>query len=278
MSAQDIFVQAVRSGDWSAAADRLNGSAMFDILPVLAALGAAGPTAVTNISGVLRSRGWVGSAQRIEWAGEVVRARKLPDPPPPGLPSDQIDDARRFLARGSGSSAKPGAASAPFTIDMSGPFRSGWRGGMGGPNSGGHTPPQWYIQYGMDLGVETGTKIFAAFKGHVTKFQPHTPKSDTSKVYGAQLFMRSDNDKMGAFYTHFTDGPSFALGKTIERGDYLGRTLRDHLHLALVEIIGGAPNGRYMGVDIYRHFLSMADTSKAVSVVFNQNGSQPFVT
>jgi hypothetical protein len=40
-----------------------------------------------------------------------------------------------------------------FTIKMSSPFRSGWRVGLGGPNSGGHQQPHWYIQYGMDLGV-----------------------------------------------------------------------------------------------------------------------------
>lgn len=28
-----------------------------------------------------------------------------------------------------------------FTIEMSSPFRSGWRGGLGGPNSGGHQQP-----------------------------------------------------------------------------------------------------------------------------------------
>ena len=57
-------------------------------------------------------------------------------------------------------------------------------------------------------------------------------------MYGAQLFMRSDNDMMGGFYTHITGGTSFSVGQRINRGDRLGQTLRDHLHLALVEIIG----------------------------------------
>jgi murein DD-endopeptidase MepM/ murein hydrolase activator NlpD len=165
-----------------------------------------------------------------------------------------------------------------FTIDMSSPFRSGWKGGLGGPNSGGHRAPNWYIQYGMDLGVAEGTEVLAAFAGHVTKFHPHSPSHDTSKVYGAQLFMRSDNDMMGGFYTHFTGGPIFKVGDRIDRGDSLGKTLRNHLHLALVEIIGGVPGGRYKGVDLNLHFLALRDSSRTISVTFKQDGSAPVVT
>jgi hypothetical protein len=129
----------------------------------------------------------------------------------------------------------------------------------------------------MDLGAATGTEVLATFSGHVTRFQPHTPANDTDQVYGAQLFMRSDNDMMGGFYTHFTGGPSFRVGQRISRGDSLGRTLRDHLHLALVEIIGGAPQGRYMGVNLYQNFLMLKDTATTISVKFNQDGSQPTV-
>jgi murein DD-endopeptidase MepM/ murein hydrolase activator NlpD len=165
----------------------------------------------------------------------------------------------------------------PFTIDMSSPFRSGWRGGSGGPNSGGHRGPHWYNQYGMDLGVAQGTEVLAAFDGHVTKFDPHTPARDTSGEYGAKLFIRSHNDKMGGFYTHITNGPSFTNGQRINRGDRLGQTLRDHLHLALVEIIGGAPGGRYMGVNLYQRFLALRVTSMTISVTFQQDGSPPVV-
>lgn len=168
-----------------------------------------------------------------------------------------------------------------FTIEMSSPFYNGWRGGLGGPLSGGHgSDAKWYIAYGMDLGVVEGTEVFAAFDGHVTKFQQHTPSSDTSKIYGAQLFMRYDNDKMGGFYTHITGGPTFAVGQRISRGDFLGKTLRDHLHLALVEIIGGAPapEDKYKGVDLYSYFLEMKDSPDTViSVTFNQNNSPPIV-
>src|SRR5262245_11597583 len=270
MGALENFVQNVNAGDWAAATDQLNGSPMYDILPFLAALNSNSAIAATNISGILRNRGWLGSAHRIEWAGEIVRTRRIPTPPQ-GLPDDQVTDAEKFLARLTGKKV----VGHPFVIDMTSPFRSGWTGGLGGPNSGGHRAPNWYIQYGMDLGVAEGTDVLATFTGHVTKFQPHHPASDSSKVYGAQLFMRSDNDRMDGFYTHFTGGPTFRVGQKISRGDRLGKTLRNHLHLALVEIIGGAPGGRYAGVDLYRDFLAIRDTASTMTVTFKQDGSAP---
>ena len=165
-----------------------------------------------------------------------------------------------------------------FSIEMSSPFRSGWNKGLGGPNSGGHAGhPEWFMQFGMDLGVAQSTEVLAAFSGHVTKFQPHIPSNDKPKVYGALLFMRSDNDKMGGFYTHITGGPTFAVGQRINRGDSLGKTMRDHLHLALVEIIGGAPGGRYTGVDLYTKFLELRDKAETIPVKFNEDGSAPVV-
>ena len=273
MGALQTFVQSVNSGNWLNAADQLNGSPMYDILPFLAALGANTAISANNISGILRQRGWHGAAQRIEWASEVLRTHRIP-PPPPGLPSDQVTDARRFLSR---TAPGPAPSANAFTMDMSGPFRAGPTGGLGGPNSGGHGGPDWYIRFGMDLATPDGTDVLACFSGHVTKFVPHTPAKDSPKVYGAQLFMRFDNDRMGGFYTHVTGGPAFAVGQRINRGDHLGRTLRNHLHLALVEIIGGAPAGRYMGVDLYRHFLAMTDATTTIAVTFKQNGSAPAV-
>jgi hypothetical protein len=96
MSAQDTFVQNAKAGSWNTAADLLNGSPMYDILPFLAALGTDSAISANNIAGILRNRGWFGAAQRISWAGDVVRLRTVPNPPP-GLPDDQVEDARKFL-------------------------------------------------------------------------------------------------------------------------------------------------------------------------------------
>lgn len=168
-----------------------------------------------------------------------------------------------------------------FTIDMSNPFPSGFSGGLGGPGTGGHHPPDWYIQYGMDLGAGAGTAVHAAFDAHVTKYSPHNPSADNSKVYGAQLFMRAPNGKMGGFYTHLTNVPAgLAVGSQVSRGDVLGqvyefRPTSSHLHLALVEIMGGAPGGRYQGVDMYQNFLDTANSGAVTPVTFNQDGSPP---
>jgi murein DD-endopeptidase MepM/ murein hydrolase activator NlpD len=176
---------------------------------------------------------------------------------------------------------------AAFTINMSSPIpSSAFTMGRGGPNSGGHQAPHWYIQYGMDLGAGAGTEVHAAFDAHITRLNAHNPSHDSGKVYGAQLFLRSPNDMMGGFYTHVTDVPSgLAAGSRVSRGDLLGTVhsfggIPPHLHLALVEIIGGAPRGRYKGVNLYSFFLTMAaDKTEAVrSVTFNQNGSPPTVT
>ena len=180
----------------------------------------------------------------------------------------------------------------PFTIDFSAPVDpAGFTGGLGGPDSGGHVPPNWYIQYGMDLGASMGTQVFAAFDGHITKFQPHDPGSDTPKVYGAQIFVRAPNDGMGGFYTHLTNTPDgIAPGAFITRGDLLGEVYEvsptaAHLHLALVEIIGGVPAGgsaptsAYHGVNLYDQFrtLEAGDGSDILTVLFNEDGSAPTI-
>lgn len=168
-----------------------------------------------------------------------------------------------------------------FSIDMSSPLPSGFTGGLGGPGSGGHHSSDWYIQFGMDLGADQGTEIYAAFDAHITRYNPHNPASDTNKVYGAQLFMRSPNDMMGGFYTHLTNVPAWiGIGANISRGDLLGTVhavagTAPHLHLALVEIVGGAPGGRYVGVDLYDLIQSMSNTDWVSSVTFNQDGSPP---
>src|SRR4030095_14726607 len=108
-----------------------------------------------------------------------------------------------------------------------------------------------------DIGADEGTAVYEAFDGHVTRFQPHNPADDSGRVYGAQIFMRAPNDMMGGFYTHITDVPAgLGVNSVVARGALLGRVLRfggipPHPHLALVEIIGGAPGGQYVGVDLY---------------------------
>jgi Peptidase family M23 len=171
-----------------------------------------------------------------------------------------------------------------FDIEISAPVDpSGFTGGLGGPNQGGHVAPNWYIQYGMDIGANEGTEVYAAFDGHITRFQPHDPAADSGKVFGAQIFMRAPNDGMGGFYTHITDTPDgFGVGSTVARGDLLGTVfafdaIPPHVHLALVEIIGGLPGGTYTGVDLYQFFLDLekAEPGTVVPVTFAQDGSAP---
>lgn len=171
-----------------------------------------------------------------------------------------------------------------FNVDVSAAVNhSGFTHGLGGPHQGGHQGTNWYIQYGMDIGAHEGTEIYAAFDAHITKFQPHDSAQDNGKVYGAQIFMRAPNDMMGGFYTHLIDVPvGISVGTTVTRGDLLGRVHRfggisPHLHLALVEIIGGAPGGQYIGVDLYELFLKLEseEPGKVVPVTFWQDGSKP---
>ncbi|MGC0211856.1 peptidoglycan DD-metalloendopeptidase family protein [Streptomyces levis] len=202
--------------------------------------------------------------------------------------SDEIPVEVSDLLPGSGrNTGRPRAllrGGSAFTIDISAPVdTSGFTQGHGGPGQGGHVGTDWYIRYGMDLGGTRGTPVYASFDGHITKYKPHTPAQDTQKVYGAQIFMRSWNDMMGAFYTHLTDVPDAVLsGARVSRGDYLGaihqRTgVAPHLHMALVEIIGGAPGGQYEGVDLYDFFLALeqSEPETVVPVHFSQNGLPP---
>jgi murein DD-endopeptidase MepM/ murein hydrolase activator NlpD len=172
----------------------------------------------------------------------------------------------------------------PFDIEMSVPVDpSGFTQGWGGPGDGGHFGELWYIRYGMDIGAAEGTSVFAPFDAHITKFQPHDPGSDSGKVYGAQIFMRAPNNGMGAFLTHLTDTPEeLSVDLFISRGDRMGSVLlfgdiSPHLHLAVVEIIGGLPGGQYAGVNLYQFFLDLeaAEPGVIVPVTFWQDGSTP---
>ncbi|MFE6040218.1 peptidoglycan-binding protein [Streptomyces sp. NPDC056452] len=170
-----------------------------------------------------------------------------------------------------------------FDIDVSSPFSGGFTGGLGGPHVGTHAPPaEWYIEYGMDLGAQEGAEVRAAFDAHLTVFHPHDPATDTPKIYGAQIFMRSPNDMMGGFYTHLKDvPPHLTTGTPVGRGEVLGSVLRfdgtaSHLHMAMVEIVGGAPGGSYQGVDnLYDFFQTSANSDTVTPVSFMQDGSPP---
>ncbi len=170
-----------------------------------------------------------------------------------------------------------------FDVSMSSPFPAGFTGGLGGPHEGGHQPPHWYIEFGMDLGAGVGTPVLAAFDAHITRMTSHHPPADSGSVYGAQLFMRAPNNMMGGFYTHITNvPPGLTIGSVVCRGDFLGEVfafagIPPHLHLALVEIVGGLPGGQYHGVDLYRHFLDSANTSDVATVTFAQDGTPPTV-
>jgi hypothetical protein len=170
---------------------------------------------------------------------------------------------------------------ASFNLKIGSPVRGSFKGGLGGSDTGGHQSADWFIQYGNDLAVATGTKIVAAFSGYVRKFEQHVSSKDTQKVYGAQLFMRSNNNKLGVFYTHFTRCPGFNVNQRINRGDLLGYSLRDHLHIALVEIIGGRPGdmppNSYVGIDLYKNFLELRDSENVMPVEFTQDRKQPRV-
>jgi len=165
-----------------------------------------------------------------------------------------------------------------FSIDISNPLPQGADGQFyGGPNTGGHHGPDWFEQFGMDLGAPDGTEVRAAFDGHITKVDTTHADTRTTPVYGAGIFMRSPNDGMGCYYTHLSDVPSeVAPGASITRGQLLGYIIdpggASHLHMALVEIVGG----QYIGVDLYDTlFVPTVNTDTVTSVTFAQDGSTP---
>lgn len=77
-------------------------------------------------------------------------------------------------------------------------------------------------------------------------------------------------------FSPFSNGWVGGLGGP-NSGGHTGVTLREHLHMALVEIIGGAPGGRYMGINLYRDFVALRDTANVLTVPFQQNGSPSVV-
>lgn len=176
----------------------------------------------------------------------------------------------------------------PFSIEMNGVYDvGGFTAGLGGPGQGGHAAQgDWYNHFGMDLGADPGTVVFAAFDCHITKFNPHVPASDGTEMnrsYGAQLFMRSPNDQMGAFYTHISDTPGgLAVGSVVSRGDVLGTVyefggITPHVHMAIVEIVGPRVPANYHGVDSLYTLMQNLTVRDTATVNFNQDGTPPWV-
>lgn len=165
---------------------------------------------------------------------------------------------------------------AAFDIDLMSPIGSGFTQTLGGPNSGGHGPPEWYIQFGMDLGAPAGTEVRASFDGQVSRYHPHDPATDSGKVFGAQIFVRDQSDRMGCFYTHLTDVPeALAQGGPVSRGDFIGRVFEfagipGHVHMAVCEIFGDVATGERVGVDLHDLFVSLSGTDQGATVTFFQ--------
>jgi murein DD-endopeptidase MepM/ murein hydrolase activator NlpD len=176
-------------------------------------------------------------------------------------------------------------ADSSIQIEMSSPLPSGADGHFyGGPNEGGHQGPNWYNQYGMDLGAPDGTNVVVAFDGHVTKVDVTNADKRSGHQYGTGIFVRSDTNQVGAYYTHLKSVPTeITPGRTVHRGDLIGQVIdpggSPHLHMALVEITGdpqarATGNGRYMGVtSLWKFFQGNINTDTVTSVTFYQDGS-----
>jgi hypothetical protein len=98
---RDLFEAELRKPqpNWDVAIDNLNALAMFEMLPALAPLTPALRTqVVSNARRILDTqRGWTGAADRIDFAVDVVNDRRLTSWSS-GVPDNQVDDARDFLA------------------------------------------------------------------------------------------------------------------------------------------------------------------------------------
>jgi len=90
------FVNAARARTWKSAYDECNGLNMVDMLDCLQEIG---PDLLSEMRGQMATYDiWGGpNMPRIRFAMDVVELRKVPDPPP-GLPPDQVQNARDFLA------------------------------------------------------------------------------------------------------------------------------------------------------------------------------------
>jgi hypothetical protein len=129
----DQFLKEMRSAapNWIAAIDALSSLAMFEMLP---ALGGLNPSRLGQVADqanqiLARQRGWTQPAQRIQWAVQVVRTQQVPQPPP-GLPVEQVQDARAYLGKRTEEKREPRKLVLnERTLTLSGKVRSFFRQG-----------------------------------------------------------------------------------------------------------------------------------------------------
>jgi len=168
-------------------------------------------------------------------------------------------------------------------IVMSSPIRhGGYDSGknQGGPGTGHHVGPDWWIASGMDLGATPGAVICAAFDGHITDYK-FPPPNRKYKSYGAEFSIRSGishgdptYDVVGAWYTHIEPNHKFGIGEIVRKGTILG-TVMDlsplypvHLHMAVVEIIGT----HHSCINLYDRFKTISQTGADIRVLFPRTG------
>src|ERR1700753_1727684 len=90
------FVAGAQATTWQAAYNECNGLPMFAMLDGMDEIG---PALLADMRAQMASFDvWGGpNMPRIRFAMDVVQTGRVP-PPPPGLPDDQVTDARNFLA------------------------------------------------------------------------------------------------------------------------------------------------------------------------------------
>ncbi len=88
------FESLTQAGQWEPAVNNLSSLAMFEMLPALKVFDTAVRSRLIDASQRFLSPG---AAARVLWAAEGVEMNRAPDWTPPGLPADQIADARNFF-------------------------------------------------------------------------------------------------------------------------------------------------------------------------------------
>jgi hypothetical protein len=114
------------------------------------------------------------------------------------------------------------------------PYRDG-----GGPGVGGHTGDVWQVANGKDMYAPPGTPVYSAFDGTVTRVDISKINVSEGSVFGAKVYVTSDDGRLTAYYTH-VDRLDVQKGDHVNRGDPLGHVTYwkggdSHLHFATVE-------------------------------------------